>query len=75
MNMMFTGLRAELESVREEFVDSSSAIQALRTEIGTLKQSLKSQTAKAKQFWAQKCEQLLAHEAEIEDKDAIISNL
>ena len=74
-DVTLTGLRAELESVREELVASSSATQALRTEMGTLKQSLKSQTAKAKQFWAQKCEQLLAHEAELEDKDAIISNL
>ena len=40
-----------------------------------LKKSLKQQTAKTKHFWTQKCEQLLAHEAMIEEKDAEIAAL
>jgi len=51
-------LHAELEA-------SKHVAGALHTEVSTLKQGLKSQTAKAKRFWSQKCEQLLAHEAAI----------
>ena len=69
------GLRNELELVRKELGSSNHATAALRTEVRMLKQDLKSQTAKAKRFWTQKCEQLLAHEAALEEKDAIIATL
>ena len=70
-----TEVRAELECVREEVDTSNNANQELRKEIRMLTQSLKSQTAKAKRFWAQKCKLLLAHEAALEEKDAIIASL
>jgi len=66
---------ALLAELRTELEASKHAAAALRTEVGTLKQGLKSQTAKAKRFWLQKCEQPLAHEAAIEEKDAIIATL
>ena len=47
----------------------------MQGEVEALKKSLKQQTAKAKRFWTQKCEQLLAHEALIEEKDAEIATL
>ena len=66
---------ALLADLHAELKASNHTAAALRTEVGTLKQSLKSQTAKAKKFWSQKCEQLLAHEAAIEEKDVIIATL
>jgi len=69
------GLCNELELVRKELETSNHTSAALCTEVGTLKQGLKSQTAKAKRFWTQKCEQLLAHEAALEEKDTIIATL
>ena len=50
-------------------------VDELHKEVEVLKKSLKQQTIKAKQFWTQKCEQLLAHEAIIEEKDAKIAAL
>ena len=47
----------------------------MQGEIEALKKSLKQQTAKAKRFWTQKWEQLLAHEALIEENDAEIATL
>ena len=44
-------------------------------EVEMLRREVKVQTAKSNRFWAQKCEQLLAHEAVIEEKDAEIARL
>ena len=43
------------------------------TEIETLQKDLKVQTVKAKKYWSQKCEQLLLHEAAIDDKNKSIA--
>jgi len=59
LHMMLNDRDELLAELCAEFKASNHAA-ALRTEVGTLKQSLKSQTAKAKRFWSQKCEQLLA---------------
>jgi len=72
---MLAELSNELELVRKELETSNHTGAVLRTEVGMLKQGLKFQTAKAKRFWTQKCEQSLAHEAALEQKDAIITNL
>lgn len=50
---MLAGLRVELETPNADFRES-------RTEVETLRREVKVQTAKAKRFWTQKCEQLLA---------------
>ena len=44
-------------------------------EVETLQKPVQVLMAKAKRFWAQKCEQMLAHEAVIEEKDAEIVRL
>ena len=62
------GLRAELET-------ANAGLQDARAEAETLRREVKTQTAKAKRFWAQKCEQLLAQEAIVEEKDAEITRL
>ena len=62
------GLRAEIET-------ANAGLQDARAEAETLRREVKTQTAKAKRFWAQKCEQLLAQEAIVEEKDAEITRL
>ena len=42
-------------------------------EVEALQKNVRTQTAKAKRFWLQKCEQPLAHEAAIEEKDERIA--
>ena len=42
-------------------------------EVEALRKNVRTQTAKAKRFWSQKCEQLLTHEAAIEEKDECIA--
>ena len=69
---------AALDAVRLELEDSKrklAAVDELQEEVATLKKSLEQQTEKAKRIWAQKCEQLLAHEAIVEEKDAKIASL
>ena len=69
---------AALDAVRLELEHSEcklAAVDELQEEVATLKKSLKQQTEKTKRFWAQKCEQLLAHEAIVEEKDAKIVSL
>ena len=62
------GLRVELETAKTGLRES-------RAEVETLCDEVKIQTAKSKRFWAQKCKQLLAHEAVVEEKDAEIARL
>ena len=61
-------LRAELETANASLIEA-------RAEIKTLRKDVKVQAAKVKRYWAQKCEQLLAHETGIEEKDAKIARL
>ena len=62
------GLHVVLETAKTGLRESLSEVEMLRREV-------KVQTAKLKRFWAQKCKQLLAHEAVIEEKDAEIARL
>ena len=67
-----------LDEVRLELETSKcklAAVDKLQEEVATLKKSLKQRIEKAKRFWTRKCEQLLAHEAIIEEKDAKIALL
>ena len=69
---------AMLDTLRSELVTATqklATVKELQVEVQTLKKSLRMQTAKAKRFWKQKCEQLLAHEALIKEKDAEIASL
>ena len=69
---------AALDDLRSELAVATrklATVDELQGEVESLKKLLKQQTAKAKQFWAQKCKQLLAHEAIIEEKDAEITAL
>jgi len=52
-----------------------SAVDEQQEKVEVLKKLLEQQTAKAKCFRTQKCEQLLAHEAVIDEKDAEITVL
>ena len=61
-------LRAELETANASLIEA-------RAEIETLRKDVNVQAAKAKRYWAQKCEQLLAHETVVEEKDAEIARL
>ena len=67
-----------LEQLRTQFATANAELErvtvaAAETEIETLRKELKAQTAKAKKYWAQKCEQLLLHEAAIDEKDQTIA--
>ena len=62
------GLRVKLETAETGLRESRAEVEMLRSKV-------KVQTAKSKRFWAQKCEQLLAHEAVIEEKDAEIARI
>ena len=64
-------LHGELLTANNEIVQLSVAAPVV--EVEALRKNVKTQTAKAKRFWSQKCEQLLAHEAAIEDKDECIT--
>ena len=70
-NATLDEVRSELEAAKQKL----AAFDEMQGEVEALKKSLKQQTAKAKRFWTQKCEQLLAHEALIEEKDAEIATL
>lgn len=58
-------------TARTEIERLSAALPTM--EVEALRKDLKTQTAKAKRFWLQKCEQLLAHKAAIEQKDECIA--
>ena len=58
------GLHAKLETTNADLRESC-------TEVETLRREVKVQMAKAKWFWAQKCKQLLAQEAAIEEDTEI----
>ena len=70
-NAALDDLRSQLAAATHKL----AAVDELQAEVEALTKSLKQQTAKAKRFWSQKCEQLLAHEAIIEEKDAEIAAL
>ena len=70
-NVKLDELRSELEAAKQKL----TAFDEMQGEAEALKKSLKQQTTKAKRFWTLKCEQLLAHEALIEEKDAEIATL
>ena len=65
---MLAALLVELET-------ANAGLNETRAEIETLRREVKVQTAKAKQFWTQKCKQLLTHETVVEEKDAEITRL
>ena len=65
---MLAALCVELET-------ANAGLSEARTEIETLHREVKVQMAKAKQFWTQKCEQLLTQETVIEEKDTEIARL
>ena len=62
------GLRVELETAKMGLRESPAEVEMLHSKV-------KIQTAKSKPFWAQKCEQLLAHETVVKEKDAEIARL
>ena len=68
-NAKLDELHSKLEAAKQKL----AAFDEMQGEVAALKKSLKQQTAKAKQLWTQKCEQLLAHEGLIEEKDAEIA--
>ena len=53
-NKTLAALHVELET-------ANTGLNEARAEIETLHREVKVQTAKAKRFWTQKCEQLLTH--------------
>ena len=61
-------LRAELET-------ANASLREARAEVKKMRRDVKVQAAKAKRYWAQKCEQLLAHETVVKEKDAEIARL
>ena len=61
-------LRAELET-------ANASLREARAEVKTLRRDFKVQAAKVKRYWVQKCEQLLAHETVVKEKDAEIARL
>ena len=69
---MIEKLHEELSTATTE-VERLTAAAVLATEVETLCKELKVQTAKAKRFWSQKCEQLLLHEVAIEEKEDCIA--
>ena len=58
-----------------ELETANAGLNEARVEIKTLCREVKVQTAKVKQFWTQKCEQLLTHETVVEKKDGEIARL
>ena len=64
-------LCGELLTANNEIVRLSVAVPVAEDEV--LRKNVRTQTAKAKRFWLQKCEQLLAHEAAIEEIDECIT--
>ena len=64
-----------LAALRVEIETANADLSEARVEIETLRREIKVQTAKAKRFWTQKCEQLLTHETVVEEKDAEIARL
>ena len=62
------GLRVELETAKMGLRESRAEVEILRSKV-------KIHMAKSKRFWAHKCEQLLAHETVIKEKDAEIARL
>ena len=64
-----------LAALRVELETANTGLNEARAEIETLHREVKVQTAKAKRFWTQKCEQLLTHETVVEEKDAEIARL
>ena len=64
-----------LAALRVELETANAGLNEARAEIETLHREVKVQTAKAKRFWTQKCEQLLTHETVVEEKDAEIARL
>jgi len=61
-------LHVELNTANENL----SVANELLSAIGTLEEALKVQTTKVKRIWSQKCEQLLSHEAVMEEKEECI---
>ena len=59
----------ELNTTNKNLSTANESLSA----IGTLEEVLKVQTTKAKRFWLQKCEQLLSHEAVMEEKEECIA--
>ena len=67
-------LRENLSSLQAELQQLRAAADAQVEELAATRKELRAQTLKAKRFWSQKCEQLLLHEAAIEEKEACIVN-
>ena len=65
-------LRENLSSLQTELQQLRAAADAQVEELAATRKELRAQTLKAKRFWSQKCEQLLLHEAAIEEKEACI---
>ena len=64
-----------LAALHVELETANAGLNEARPEIETLRREVKVQTAKAKRFWTQKCEQLLTHETVIKERDAEIARL
>ena len=64
----WAALHIELETAKTRLKEASVEVDMLRREV-------KVQTIKVRQFWAQKCKQLLAQELVIEEEDAEIATL
>ena len=64
-----------LAALRVELETANAGLNEAHAEIETLRREVKVQTAKAKRFWTQKCEQLLTHKTVVEEKDVEIARL
>ena len=64
-----------LASLHVELETAETGLRESRVEVEMLHSEVKIQMAKSKWFWAQKCEQLLAYETVVEEKDAEIARL
>ncbi|XP_065915676.1 myosin-13-like [Dysidea avara] len=65
----------QVKETNERIQLKLSELQAPNSQVRNLEDALKAESSKSKRLWIQKCEQLLAHESEVVEKELEIARL
>ena len=65
----------QVKETNERIQLKLSELHAPNSQVRNLEDALKAESSKSKRLWIQKCEQLLAHESEVEEKELEIARL